>query len=423
MRSGSTRWFARVNAVVVDALIAVALAGASCIAGNQYTPAGWPRFDAPAYILTCLVSLPLAARRRFPVLVLLATNATFVAYVVAGYQPSLNWWSPMLALFFVAASRTSDTVLVCWAVNGSAMLYSGIAAGLPLLLSAAQTLLIPPTAVAVGVTNRRLAERNALLAALTSRLHAEQRERARQAVVEERVRIARELHDIIAHHMSVISIQAGLAKYVLTSDPSTANSALATVADTSREALAEMRRMLTLLRVDPADFDDTAGTEPQDARAVNDPAPGLDRLDALVDRVRTAGLPVEVVVTGERRPLAPGVDLCVYRVIQEGLTNILTHAGPARATVALIYRDDGVVVRITDNGRRPPARTNLPRPGRGHGLSGMRERARVYGGSLSAGHRKEGGFEVVLTLPFEGLGQARAADDTALPLSVPYRAG
>jgi len=379
------------RSLAVDAGLAVTLSAASCVAGYAYHPAGWSRFDTAAYVLTCLVSLPLAARRRFPVPALLASNAAYVAYVALGYQPSINWWGPVIALFFVAAARAGHTVLACWAVTAAAILVTGLEAPLPVELAVAQAVAIPPLAVAVGVGTRRLAERNRLLAELTVRLRAEQRERARQAVVAERVRIARELHDVVAHHMSVVAIQAGVARYVLTSDPGTADAALATVADASREALAEMRRMLALLRVDV----DGEGPDPRNAPA-RDPAPGLDQLDTLVERVRAAGLPVEVVVTGERRPLNPGADLCAYRVVQEGLTNVLKHAGPARATVTLAYGDGGLSIRVADDGSRPPRRTGERV---GMGLSGMEERARVYGGTLAAGPRPEGGFEVVLTLP------------------------
>lgn len=395
MRLASIRGFPRTHPLVVDAAFAVALAAAGCLAGHQYHPDDTVRFDLLAYALTCVISLPLALRRRFPVAVLLVSNAAFIWYIAAGYQPSLNFWSPVIALFFVTASRTGGAVVLGWVVTGAAVLHNGVVAELPIPLAVIQALIAPLAAVLVGTQTRHLAERNTVLAELTARLHVEQKERARQAVVEERVRIARELHDVIAHHMSVISIQSGLARYVLTSDPDTAHTALSTVSDTSREALAEMRRMLALLRIDPDE-----PSHPDDpGRSTIRPAPGLSRLEVLADRVRAAGVPVDVVVTGEQRPLAPGADLCAYRVIQEGLTNVLAHAAPARATVSLTYGEYELTVRVTDDGRR--ARPPQQGPGErvGLGLSGMRERAWLYGGTLTAGHRAEGGFEVVLTLP------------------------
>ncbi|MEV0129700.1 sensor histidine kinase [Dactylosporangium sp. NPDC050688] len=395
MRLASIRGFPRTHPLVVDTAIAVTLAAAGCLAGHQYHPEDSVGFDLLAYVLTCVISLPLALRRRFPVAVLLVSNAAFIWYIAAGYQPSLNFWSPVIALFFVSASRTGSAVVLGWVVTGAAVLHNGVVAELPLPLAVIQALIAPLAAVLVGTQTRRLAERNAMLAAMTARLHVEQKERARQAVVEERVRIARELHDVIAHHMSVISIQSGLARYVLTSDPDTAHAALNTVSDTSREALAEMRRMLALLRIDP---DEPSRPDDPGLSTIR-PAPGLGRLEVLADRVRAAGVPVDVVVAGRQRPLAPGADLCAYRVIQEGLTNVLAHAAPARATISLTYGESELTVRITDDGRRARPPQQAPRERVGLGLSGMRERAWLYGGTLTAGHRAEGGFEVVLTLP------------------------
>ena len=223
------------------------------------------------------------------------------------------------------------------------------------------------------------------MAVLAEELRRDREDRARRAVVDERIRIARELHDVVAHHMSVISVQAGLARYVLGSDPGTASTALDTVLGTTGEALDEMRRLLVVLRMDD--------------REPYDPSPGLQRLDDLVERVRTTGVPVELVVTGNARPLAPGVDLCVYRVVQECLTNVLKHAVPAQATVTLRYEPDRLVATIADNGCRPvTSHTD------GHGLIGMTERAKLYGGTLTAGRRAESGFEVVLTVPIGGSG-------------------
>jgi signal transduction histidine kinase len=196
------------------------------------------------------------------------------------------------------------------------------------------------------------------------------------------VRIARELHDIVAHHMSVISLQAGLAQYVLDTDLPTARKAITTVGDTSREALTEMRRLLDVLRVDQDD----------DYR----PQPGLAALDDLVERARSAGLPVDVVVTGDVRDLQPGPDLCAYRVAQESLTNVLKHAGPAKARIDVDYGEQTLVLKVTDDGV-VDNRAAATHPS--HGIRGMRERAELYGGVLTAGLLPEGGFGVVLRLP------------------------
>jgi signal transduction histidine kinase len=210
--------------------------------------------------------------------------------------------------------------------------------------------------------------------------------RAAEAVADERVRIARELHDIVAHHMSVVALQAGLARYVLDSDPATAKGAIGTAADAGRQALAEMRRLLAVLRVD------------QGAEAASDyrPQPGLAELQELVDRTRKAGLRVDVVVTGRARPLPPGPDLCAYRVAQESLTNILKHAGPARARIEIDYGEDTFTLSVSDDGFSSAPRPPSPQS---HGIRGMRERAELYGGVLTAGPREGRGFAVVLRLP------------------------
>jgi signal transduction histidine kinase len=220
--------------------------------------------------------------------------------------------------------------------------------------------------------------------------------RARQAVTEERLRLARELHDVVAHHMSVVAVQAGLARYVLRADPATAEAAMSTVLSTSGEALGEMRRVLSLLR---------AGEEP-DGDA---PAPGLPGLLALAERVRAAGVPVDVRVTGEPRALPSGLDLCVYRIVQESLTNVLKHAAPAAAAIAVSYGRDRVEVTVRDDGARAPADRT---PG-GQGLTGMRERALLYGGTLAAAPRPGGGFEVRLTLPLPAGDGGGEGDDRA----------
>jgi signal transduction histidine kinase len=183
-----------------------------------------------------------------------------------------------------------------------------------------------------------------------------------------------------------------MADFVFTSDPDTAHSALSTIADTSREGLEELRRMLAVLRTGPEEpaRDDTALSY--------SPMPGLDRLGDMAERVRAAGVPVELDITGEPRPLPPGVELCAYRIIQEALTNVLKHASPAHATVLVEYRPHYLTVSVTDDGRRRSDPATIA-PASGHGLIGMRERARLYGGTVNIGPRAEGGFGVRLTLP------------------------
>jgi len=217
------------------------------------------------------------------------------------------------------------------------------------------------------------------------RLREEELDRARReaeaTIVEERARIARELHDVVGHALGVVVLQAEGAGRILDEDPGEVRAALETIASTGRDALVEMRRLVALLRAS------------DDARALA-PQPGLARLDALVEQVRAAGLPVDVVVDGEPTPLPPGVDLTAFRIVQEGLTNARKHAGPASATVFLRYGDDEFEVEVVDSGAGATSAD-----GDGHGLIGMRERVQVYGGELDAGPQASGGYALRARLP------------------------
>ncbi len=221
-----------------------------------------------------------------------------------------------------------------------------------------------------------------------ARLERERDAQARIAAVAERARIARELHDVIAHNVSVMVVQADGASYALGTDPARAREALAAISATGRQALAEMRRLLGVLRRE----EDGAASE----RA---PQPGIGELGELLDQARSAGLPVSFTVEGEPQPLPGGVALAAYRIVQESLTNTRKHAGPvASASVLLRYSPDAVVLTISDDGRGELGGAGPP-GAPGHGLTGMRERVAVYGGSVTAGPRPGGGFEVVATLP------------------------
>jgi signal transduction histidine kinase len=209
-------------------------------------------------------------------------------------------------------------------------------------------------------------------------------ERAREAAAEERARIARELHDVVAHNVSVMVVQAGAERLALPESQAGTRDALLTIERTGREALAEMRRLLGMLR----EADDALALAPQ---------PSLRHVGTLVEHVRAAGLPVELEVEGEPVPLPAGVDVSAYRIIQEALTNALKHAGPARARITVRYGPGAVELEISDDGRGPAPGA---RPG-GHGLVGMRERVALYGGSLRSGSRSEGGYEISARLPFD----------------------
>ncbi|MBP2336891.1 sensor histidine kinase [Saccharothrix coeruleofusca] len=361
---------ANLKPIRLDLLLAVVLTGltlatlASFGAGAQQ----WP-----AYVLAVLTAAPIALRQLAPVTTMAILVAALGLYTLLGYGDFPNSGIGLLVgMFTVAMLRSREVAALVFA---GTMVVVGLAClrmSMPVVWSeVAQTGLVVLGAWTLGEGTKRWSARSERLA-----------EEAVQAVANERVRIARELHDVVAHHMSVISLQAGLAQYVLDSDLATARQALATVGDTSREALTEMRRLLDVLRVDQSD-------EYQ-------PQPGLAALDELVARARGAGLPVETVVTGRARPLPPGPDLCAYRVAQESLTNVLKHAGPATARIDLDYGESTLTLKVTDTGAKPAAQQVSTTS---HGIRGMKERAELYGGVLTAGPGRGGGFSVVLRLP------------------------
>ncbi|MDR8020043.1 sensor histidine kinase [Nesterenkonia aerolata] len=231
--------------------------------------------------------------------------------------------------------------------------------------------------------------RRQYIAGLRERAEQAERERetnARIAVADERARIAREIHDIVSHSLSVVVVMSDGAAAKVESEPERAKSAMLGVLDTGRTALAEMRRMLGVLR------DDEPGSQA--------PQPGITQLEDLIEQSRAAGMPVALTVSGERPPLSQGVELTVYRVVQEALTNVRKHAGSQVTGVdmALTYRPEEVEVRVADDGRGPTDDVG------GHGLVGMRERTAAHGGTFQAGARVGGGFELVAVLPREGEG-------------------
>jgi signal transduction histidine kinase len=238
-------------------------------------------------------------------------------------------------------------------------------------------------------------------------LEQDREARTRQAVGEERLRIARELHDVVAHSMSVIAVQAGVANHVIDSRPELARQALATVETNTRSALVEMRRLLGVLR---------QGDEPSASLA---PPPGLSQVADLVEQFREAGLTVDLRWDGEPDAVPDGVDLSAYRIVQEGLTNVLRHGGP-RAKVTIGHRTGAVEIDISDDGRRPDQEVAAADAvadggrGAGHGLIGMRERVAVFGGTLVAEDRPGGGFRLAATLPFGGTGAAGAVAASVL---------
>jgi signal transduction histidine kinase len=253
---------------------------------------------------------------------------------------------------------------------------------------------------AARLSRRRAGESHARLLRLTE----EQESATRQAIGHERARIARELHDVVTHNVSMMVVQAGAARRVLGASPDEARSALLAIEESGRDAITELQHMLGLL-TQPDDLEQAGPAAGQDTAPLR-PQPGLDHVRPLIDRVTATGLPVQFRVNGTPRALPPGTDLAAYRVIQEALTNVIKHAGQSCATVTLDYRDDALVVEVADNGAPAEAAARYrSAPGAlgavpgGHGLLGLRERVSLYGGDLDAGSQPQGGWRVRARFP------------------------
>jgi signal transduction histidine kinase len=346
-------------------------------------------------LLLALACLPLLWRRSRPALsfavVVVAVLAQAKVEAHAGAierddQGTLQaWFATLIAFYSLAAHAPRRTAIVAavavatvWIADDLRRLVAGD-------MSVDHTLpgwFIMGGAWGLGYALRGRRQEVEALADRSARLEREREEKARAAVAAERERIARELHDVVAHSLSVMVVQAQAADRVLEGEQASAREALASVHATGRQALVEMRRLVGLLR--QREGHDLA------------PQPGLGRLDDLVDQMRDAGLPVELTIEGDRRPLAPGVDLSAYRIVQEALTNALKHAGAATARVAVRFRTDEVELEVVDDGRGPGGANG----GRGgHGLVGMGERVALYGGTLDLGPVDGRGFRVRARLP------------------------
>jgi signal transduction histidine kinase len=331
----------------------------------------------------------LAWRRRAPLAAALVAFGLFPVETAVGvslHRPVFPILLIMLVLYGVAVYSELERALVGLALPLVALWGS---LGVELLRGTGHTsptdvLFISVLVVAPWLVGRAMRGRLSQAEELARKAERLETERVR-AVADERARIARELHDVIAHSVSVMVVQAGAAEQVLDQRPGSATESLRAVQETGRQALVEMSRLVGLLRHDGEEL----GLAPQ---------PGIDSLDALVLQVRDAGLPVELQVVGTPRPVPLGVDLSAYRVVQEALTNALKHAGEARAHVRVCYESDALELEVLDDG--PGAANGFAG---GHGLIGMRERVGVFGGEFAAGPRAEGGFAVRARLPFDGV--------------------
>jgi signal transduction histidine kinase len=390
---------ARVRDVVTALVLTVVLVAGSYGEAHPTGPSdkfvnGHPIPYTPdaAMLLVALAALVLAVRRRYPMTVLAISASAVGAYSLLGYVNGAALIAPMVALY--AVTRTVSTrQAVIIALITLVFLMSASAAANPFGPTSGGFFLIPAMAAAALFGGIATASRRAYVASIQARAEDE----ARRRIDEERLRIARELHDVVAHTMSTINVQASAAATVLTDRPDAAAEALQAIRTASKNGLRELRAILNVLR-QADDADPTA------------PVPGLVQLDALVAGASQAGLATTLTVTGQVVPLPAGVDLAAYRIIQESLTNAIRHAGPATATVALTYRKGRLLIEVADTGRGvPPASAgDVGGAGHtGHGMAGMRERAAAAGGTFEAGPASGGGgFTVTVTLPFGPPGQA-----------------
>jgi signal transduction histidine kinase len=352
-----------------------------------------------ALALVAVACLALAWRRRYPVAVLAVSVAAVAVYSLLGYVNGASLIAPVLAVYAMAAQVSVRRAVVLAALT-LAVLMTATGVNNPFgRYSDGAFVLIPGMVAAVAFAGIAVANRRAYAASVLERSEHD----ARRRVDEERLRIARELHDVVAHTMATINVQAGVAAHVLPTQPEAVAEALQAIKSASKEGLRELRAILNVLR----QADDTDPVQP---------APGLAQLDALVEGARRTGLPIAVAVTGEPFPLPAAVDLAAYRIVQESLTNVIRHAGPADAAVKLRYHPDEIAIDITDTGHGPAAG---PGPGAvggsaGHGQAGMRERAAAVGGTVQTGPRPGGGYQVTARLPVHGrLTSASAAPPAA----------
>ena len=404
----------------IDLLVAVALAagavGSALLArAAQFELGRTPPATVEEVVWCLAVSLPLAVRRRAPLTVLVVVAAAFIG-LQARYvaETQISSVCLFLALFTAGAWAADRTLARAVRLVVVVVMFAWLAYALSATAWAEQLqgkgggdqLLPPATATMIWLTAVnvlyfaaawffgdlawRQARQQALLEDRTVELARERDENARRAVLAERVRIARELHDVVAHHVSVMGVQAGAARVVLDQDPAAARAALAGIESGARSALDEMHRLLGVLRdpdAVPASADD--GAQP--------PLPGLDAVPDLLDAARRAGLAVDVGVVGDAVPVPQSVGLSAYRVVQEAVTNTLRHAAASRVDVRVRYLEGALEVEVVDDGRTGTASPDQGRPG--HGLTGMRERVGLHGGELEVGPRPTGGFRVRARFP------------------------
>ncbi len=383
-RKDVIRWVRR-HPVLADAGLGV-LVGGFGSAGALYGPQAATDHLTLAAALLGVFCVPVVAfRRRAPLIVLTILALATLFALIVDVQASVTGTSMVVAVWTVAVHRPRQTSLAACALVVSVLLIRALVAAGLLGLQAADLNLVILTlfATAAGIAVRN---RQAYLAALVERADRAERTRESEAarrVAEERLRIARDLHDSLAHHMAVVNVQTGVAQHLLASDPAAAGQALGHARQAAGQVLDELGTVLGVLR-------DTGEGE------TTEPAPSLARLSELIDPLRAAGLDVRTTAAGRGRDLPPAVDQAAYRLVQEALTNVQKHAPGSHVTVSVEFGEEALTVQVIDSGpefRRPASAAP------GFGLAGMRERCAAVGGRLSTGPTAGGGFRVAAELP------------------------
>lgn len=353
------------------------------------------------------VIAPLAVRRRYPVASVVAVYSLVLANLATAlvgrysFSPIDLLVLPALASVTLHGPRWAYRTAILTGLLGNALFglaqMAAVGGYLDGVASAIGAMLLTLTTFAFALVRRARRDQLDALQERARRLEAERDQQAHSAAAAERARIAREMHDIVAHSLSVVIAQADGGRYAGPAEPDAAVRALTTIAETGRAALADMRRLLGVLRTDASDAEPgPAGAATSPGPPALRPQPAADQIAELVEQVRDSGLEVSLVRMGAPRTLPPGTGLAVYRICQESLTNVLKHAGPqARATVLLQWGATSLVLEVSDDGRGAAAADD----GAGHGTTGMRERAAMLGGTLTLGPRPGGGFRVRAEIP------------------------
>ncbi|HEY6592230.1 MAG TPA: sensor histidine kinase [Actinomycetota bacterium] len=362
-------------------LVGVVQLGLTTLAARRQTDRH--SLDLLAYLLLAVGPVALLWRWRSPVGVLAVVMGACVLYFALGYPYGPAWLALIVALW---TAVTGGARRAAWVTT-----FVGLAVYFTLAAVVGRVEPINPATVAAHTSSLLLvlAVAELVMAGRQRRLAADRTraEEDRRRAGEERMRIARELHDVLAHNISLINVQAGVALHLMDEQPGQSRSALVAIKQASNDALGELRSVLDVLRQG-------------DEAPPRAPASGLAHLDSLVSGAGAAGLEVRTRVEGTPRPLSAGTDLAAYRIIQEALTNVTRHAGPATASVLVRYTQDGLTVQVDDDGRGPSS----PNGSGGNGIRGMRERVAALGGDLEAGARPGGGFRVLAHLPLDDQG-------------------